>query len=462
MSGWPLARAVSRAGQLGVVSATCLDTVMVRRLQDGDPGGHTRRALAHFPSQDAVREVLDRYFLPGGRAAGQPYRRVPLPGVPLQPENERLTVMANFVEVWLAREGHGGTVGVNLLTKVQLQTLPGLYGAVLAGVHVVLMGAGIPRDVPQVLDRFAAGQAATLRLDVTGAAAPTVLTFDPASLGLEGVPLARPAFLPVVSSNVLAAMLARRGEGAVQGFVVEGPTAGGHSAPPRGDRALDERGEPRYGPKDEVDLQALAALGLPFWLAGGTGSPEALRDAWARGAAGVQVGTLFAYCEESGLRADLRDRALRGARRGELRVRTDPHASPTGFPFKVVMLPGTLADPDVYAARTRRCDLGYLRESYARPDGLVGFRCPAEPVGEYTRKGGRAEDTRGRMCLCNALLADVGLGQTQPQGPEPALLTSGDDLRSAGRWPHGQVPDSGPGQDTSGYAALDALRYLLD
>jgi len=160
VSGWPLARAVSRAGQLGVVSATCLDTVMVRRLQDGDPGGHTRRALAHFPSQDAVREVLDRYFLPGGRAAGQPYRRVPLPGVPLQPENERLTVMANFVEVWLAREGHGGTVGVNLLTKVQLQTLPGLYGAVLAGVHVVLMGAGIPRDVPQVLDRFAAGQAA--------------------------------------------------------------------------------------------------------------------------------------------------------------------------------------------------------------------------------------------------------------------------------------------------------------
>ena len=39
VSGWKLARAVSAEGQLGVVSGTALDGVLVRRLQLGDPEG---------------------------------------------------------------------------------------------------------------------------------------------------------------------------------------------------------------------------------------------------------------------------------------------------------------------------------------------------------------------------------------------------------------------------------------
>ena len=50
VSSWQLAREVSLAGQLGVVSGTALDGVLARVLQDGDPGGHRRRAMAHFPS----------------------------------------------------------------------------------------------------------------------------------------------------------------------------------------------------------------------------------------------------------------------------------------------------------------------------------------------------------------------------------------------------------------------------
>src|SRR4029078_11777529 len=49
ISGWPLARVVSQAGQLGVVSGTALELVCARRLQLGDPGGHVRRAAAPFP-----------------------------------------------------------------------------------------------------------------------------------------------------------------------------------------------------------------------------------------------------------------------------------------------------------------------------------------------------------------------------------------------------------------------------
>ena len=56
VSNWVLAKAVSLRGQLGVVSGTCVDTLLVRRLQDGDEGGHMRRAMAAFPIPDVAGE----------------------------------------------------------------------------------------------------------------------------------------------------------------------------------------------------------------------------------------------------------------------------------------------------------------------------------------------------------------------------------------------------------------------
>ena len=73
VSSWPLARAVAAAGQLGVVSGTALDAVLARRLQDGDPGGHLRTALAAFPVPEMAEHVLARYFRLGGRGPGEPY-----------------------------------------------------------------------------------------------------------------------------------------------------------------------------------------------------------------------------------------------------------------------------------------------------------------------------------------------------------------------------------------------------
>ncbi|HUY48695.1 MAG TPA: hypothetical protein VMV92_23755 [Streptosporangiaceae bacterium] len=61
------------------------------------------------------------------------------------------------------------------------------------------------------------------------------------------------------------------------------------------------------------------------------------------------------------------------------------------------------------------------------PDGAVGYRCPGEPAHMYVRKGGDAADTAGRSCLCNALLANAGLGQTRRIGgyTEDPLVTLG-------------------------------------
>ncbi|MDX2007631.1 MAG: nitronate monooxygenase [Meiothermus sp.] len=455
VSNWRLARAVSQLGQLGVVSGTCMDTVMVRRLQDGDPGGLVRRALAAFPLQQWVKPILDKYFQPEGRPKGQPYKRLPMPTHLGDTASQMLFAVGSFVEVFLAKEGHGGLVGINLLTKLQIPTLGSLYGAMLAKVDYVLMGAGIPREIPEALDRLAAGETASLKVDVsgwTGAEAARIL-FNPLEAAGAHLTLPRPAFLPIIASNSLATLLARKVTGTIQGFVVEGPTAGGHNAPPRGAPVFDGRGQPVYGERDVVDLHALAQLGLPFWLAGGTGSPEGLQQALEQGAAGIQVGTLFAYSRESGFLNELKRDILERALRGEVKVFTDPKASPTGFPFKVAEVEGTLSQPEVYEARARVCDLGYLREPYQKAEGKIGFRCASEPVDQYLAKGGELAQTEGRKCLCNALMAAAGMGQVQKGGEEELpLVTSGDDLERIARF---------VAQHSSSYGAQDVVGYLL-
>ena len=432
ISDWRLAQAVSLTGQLGVVSSTALDTILARRLQDGDPGGHMRRGLAMFPYPEIAQRILDKYYIPGGRQPGTPYRLVAMPSRSGPRETVELIVAGNFVEVMLAREGHSNPVGINCMEKLQLPLLPSLFGAMLGGVSYVLMGAGIPLKVPGALDAFAAGQVATYPLSVTGAEPEDdcMMRFDPREYFGEPLPvLERPYFLAIISSNTLATTMARRANGKVDGFVIEGPTAGGHNAPPRGKMVLSEKGEAVYGERDRVDLEKIRELGLPFWLAGSYGTPEKLVQALEVGATGVQVGTAFAFCEESGMRPDYKNALIAKARRGEVSVFTDPLSSPTGFPFKAAQLEGTSSDPEIYRARKRICDVGVLRESYRTPEGKIAQRCPSEPENLYVAKGGVFEDTVGRKCLCNCLLADIGMQQIQKDGrEEPGLVTTGDDL----------------------------------
>ena len=455
VSGWPLAHAVSLTGQLGVVSGAAVDALFIRRLQDGDAGGHVRRAMDAFPMPVVASEVLQRFFRPDGRKEGEPYLLAPMYRQAVDRFRDQITVLANFVEVWLAKEGHQQPVGINFLTKIQMPTLSSLYGAMLAGVDYVLMGAGIPRDVPGALDRLAKHEPASIRFDVQGSKKEEdpELAFDPRE-GWDppSSTLKRPRFLAIVASNSLATMLARKATGRVDGFVVEGPTAGGHNAPPRGEKQLNDRGEPVYGDRDVVDLGKLRDLGIPFWKAGGTGRPGQLQEVKDAGGVGIQVGTLFAYCRESGLMEGMKRKVLELCRQGEVEVHTSDRASPTGFPFKTVELPSSLSDPETYENRRRVCDLGYLRMPYRMEDGRVGYRCPAEPVRTFLKKGGAEEDTVGRKCLCNALLANVGHAQPRGEGmAELPLLTSGDDLRTLGEFLQGR----------ESYSARDVIDYLL-
>jgi nitronate monooxygenase len=438
VSNWRLAQAVSRIGQLGVVSGTALDQLFLRRLVDGDKDGAMRRGLDAFPFPEMAKRIWQEYFVPGGKPSGTAY--------PLPPMHQRrdprklieLCMVSNFVEVFLAREGHKNPVGINFLEKVQMPHLSSIYGAMLAGVGYVLMGAGIPLHIPGVLDAFAGQHEAEYNLSVTGAVPgfDTAMLFNPADYAEGPLPLlSRPKFLAIVSSNTLATTMLRRASGRVDGLVVEGATAGGHNAPPRGKLQLSASGEPVYGERDRVNIADLRALGVPFWLAGGYGSAAKMREALDLGATGVQVGTAFAFAEESSLREDLKRELLAKAVTGTGVVFTDPLASPTGFPFKVAQIEGSYSDEAVAAERTRVCDLGYLREPYATEDGKIGYRCAAEPVASFVAKGGKVEETVGRKCLCNALLSNIGYAQIRTDGSvEPPLVTVGDDLNTVAQF----------------------------
>lgn len=453
VSSWKLAKAVSKTGQLGVVSGTAIDAVIARRLQNGDEGGHVRRALEAFPIPEIAERVQKKYLRTEGRH-GDPY--IPVPKLSLRPSTDALElwVLANFVEVWLAKEGHDGLVGINFLEKIQMATPSAAYGAMLAGVDYILMGAGIPSEIPHLLNVLAEHEPASLNVHVDGATQTYKETFYPKTFtGKTLPPLRRPKFLAIVSAHILATYLAKDELTRPDGFIIEGFTAGGHNAPPRGAMVLDDDGQPIFGPRDEADIQKVAKVGLPFWLAGGQSTPEQVRAAQAFGAVGVQVGTIFSLSEESGLQPNIRKELIDHLASGNLIVRTDPFASPTGFPFKVATLPDTLSDEEVYDARPRLCDLGYLRVPYERSPGVVGYRCPSEPSHVYLRKGGEEEELTDRKCLCNALMSNVGLGQTRADGySEPPLITLGADLSGAK-----ELLKSHP----EGWNATHAVQYLL-
>jgi hypothetical protein len=71
----------------------------------------------------------------------------------------------------------------------------------------------------------------------------------------------------------------------------------------------------------------------------------------------------------------------------------------------------------------------------------------------YIKKKGEESETVGRKCLCNGLMASIGLGQIRPDGyEEPRLVTMGSDLSGAKelikKHPHG-------------WTATQAIEYML-
>jgi NAD(P)H-dependent flavin oxidoreductase YrpB (nitropropane dioxygenase family) len=429
VSDWKLAKAVSSHGGMGVVSGTAIDAVLIRRLESGDKGGDVRRALAAFPNQETAKALIEKYFIEGGKAAEASYSNAPKLLIDASRHSNDLLIAGAFVEVWLAKEGHSGPVGINFLEKIQMGSAAGILGAMLADVDYVIMGAGIPREIPRYITDIANKRESFITVDVVNGESQRI-TINPADfVDINNFEFKRPKFLAIIISDILAAYLARDESSRPDGFIIEGPSAGGHNAPPRGKIEFDEENEPIYGPRDLANLEKMQKYGYPYWLAGGFGGRGKLKEALALGAAGVQVGTLFALSQDSGFTDQIRNQILNSLKDGSFEIHTDMKASPTGFPIKIVSLPGTTAMPEVFAARPKLCDMGYLREPIKTSNGEIRYRCPSEPETPYLKKEGTMEETVGRKCLCNGLFANIGLGQHRRDGYDEApIVTLGSDV----------------------------------
>lgn len=407
-----LANETARHGALGVVSHVALRHIIVEEVRRGD---ETALALAkEFPIPCYAEELLA--FAPGGAWHKKPVP-LDLPDPQKSELPKRLSTIAAFVEVKRAKLGHHGKVGINVMWKCSLTVLPSIYGAMLAGVDALLCGAGIPMELPDIVARIQAGQS----LEYT----PLNGTGTPVSLTVERRCETQPWLMPILSSYPLAKRLfdvwTREYGIRPSAFVLENHAAGGHNAPPRN--------KTDYAEADELTsyVDKVLTLGVPVYVAGAFAEGGSRADYlyWReRGAYGLQVGSRFALCDESGMRRDIKDQVLAyNAQDGELR--TEFGISPTGYPFKVLPLAGSVVDPAVYPNRHRICNKGYLMhaETATNKDGQdeLVYRCPAMPARQYEKLGGDSSETGSRICLCNSLLSTAGFDSEI----EPPLITLG-------------------------------------
>ncbi len=446
-----LANACARLSQpgkdlFGTISGTALERVMAMMLQKGDAqADKIVKLLEDFPFPEMAKQVIDKYY-------NKPKAGIPVFTVDPSKFLIILTVCAHFAFTRWAKEGHDNPISINYLDKIAMPHLYAIYGAMLGGIDFITMGAGIPIDKPAMILAYSEGRPATNKIPIVGGGEYT-MSFDPeAFFGKKILLPKRPGFIPIISSNTLGSVYKKYldngtiPKGGIHGFVIEGWKAGGHNAGPRN--------HINYSEKDEVNFQKIAELGFPFWIAGTFASPEGLAKAISMGAEGIQVGSAFALCEQSGLRPDLRRQAISDYYHGALKIKTDFRASPTGYPFKVAGLEGTVSEDATYEARRRVCDQSALVHLYRKADGkTIGYRCPSEPIKDYLRKGGKLEDTVDRKCICNGLVVTAGLGDAN----EPPIVTLGDDLSFL---PHLALKDGVYSPDGS-YTAEDAVRYIF-
>ena len=292
-------------------------------------------------------------------------------------------MVANFVEVRLAREGHDRPVGINYLEKIPIPHLPSLYGALLAGVHYVLMGAGIPFRVPGALDRLAGHEAATYPLSLAGHATTPCGVVRSARSSSASLPLSSvPPFLPSSRQRSPRRSCAPTASSTASSSKARPPAA--QRAAAWQDAAERDR-RTRLRRARRARSAKFRGLGLPFWLAGGYAQPRSPRGGPRRGRSGHPVGTAFAFCDDSGLRPDYNAALLAEIRDGTPRADRSARVAHR-LPVQGRAVAGTMSEAAVYETRPRLRP-GYLREAY-RPETDRRLRCPAEPVAATSPRAG--------------------------------------------------------------------------
>ena len=94
-----------------------------------------------------------------------------------------------------------------------------------------------------------------------------------------------------------------------------------------------------------------------------------------------------------------------------------------------------------------------MRDPVLAESGRIIYRCASEPEDKFLKKGGNEADIEGRKCLCNGLMANIGLAQVRRDGyVEAPIVTLGSDVEGAK-----ELLKTHP----TGYGADDAVKWLL-
>ncbi len=297
----PLAGAVAREGGLGLVSSACLDRLVSKR----------------------TGKKFDTY-------------------------------QAAYEEVTLAK-AQGGFAGINIMCALGRDYEASVRGALDAGAHAIISGAGLPLSLP----------------------------------GIQ--PPKDTALVPIVSSARALELICKKWERfsyRPDAVVLEGPLAGGHLGFKIDQVDLESnRLENLFPPVKDM---AMKYGDIPVIVAGGIYTHEDIVRFIKMGASGVQMGTRFLATEESSASAEYKDAVVRCTEE-DIVVGHDP-GSPCGLPFRVIKQSPMYVSAMKHL-RKPKCDKGYVLLKDA--EGKYS-KCPAK------------ESNLHHFCICNGLLSSAG------------------------------------------------------
>jgi nitronate monooxygenase len=250
----------------------------------------------------------------------------------------------------------GGFIAMNIMVALHQAFTDSILGAVDGGVDAIILGAGLPTNLPESLESA----------DV--------------------------ALIPIVSSVKALRIICKRWKDRYKripdAVVLEGPLAGGHLGFSQADLNKDEfRLETLFGPVKEF---AQKHGDFPVIVAGGIYYHEDIvRWVNEMGADGVQMGTRFAATHESSASADFKQ-AIINCREQDIIVPKKP-GSPCGLPFRIIKTsPGY--QTALKKARLPKCNRGFVLRK--------------DEAGDFTVCS--AKDSYNSFCICNVLLSAHG------------------------------------------------------
>ena len=265
------------------------------------------------------------------------------------------------IEIEEARKISGQKpLGINIMVAIQKHYKDSVLGALDGGVDVIISGAGLPLQLPEIV--------------------------------AEHERVNEVKLIPIVSSARAFELICKRWQRSNRlpdAVVVEGPLAGGHI----GWRDVEEA----YKPENRLEvlvkdvLKAAEPYQIPVIAAGGIYTHEDILQYLEMGCKAVQMGTRFLATIESGATNQYKE-AVVNCKEEDIILSTQP-GSPCGLLFRVLK-ESPFYQESLAGERAELCNKGYL---------MINGKCLA------------CQDRTLAFCICNGLLSAAGANEVEKE-----------------------------------------------